>query len=154
MDTSVCQHGCRVLGVSDIDAWRDLASSVIGAEARRNEGADLLRSRLDEQHHRITLRPAKADSVTAIGWEVSILGSLESMRRRVAEQGRSITEATLEALADRKVEALCGFCDLDGLPLEICCGACTDDLPYGAIPRCVVGIRLRSARIAAIAALP
>ena len=33
-----------------------------------DDGADLVRLRFDEHHHRITLRPAKADSVAAIGW--------------------------------------------------------------------------------------
>jgi hypothetical protein len=77
----VSQLGYLVLDVSDIDAWRDLAASIIGAEERRDEGADL-RLRFDEHHHRITLRSAKADSVAAIGWEVPSLGELESVRAR------------------------------------------------------------------------
>lgn len=69
-DMSVSQLGYLVLDVSDIDAWRDLATGIIGAEERQDEGADLVRLRFDEQHHRITLRRAKTDSVAAIGWEV------------------------------------------------------------------------------------
>jgi 2,3-dihydroxybiphenyl 1,2-dioxygenase len=126
----VSQLGYLVLDVSEINAWRDLAANIIGAEERSDEGTDLVRLRCDEQHHRITLRPAKADLVAAIGWEVPSLGELESVRRKVAEQGLSITEATREDLADRKVEALFGFRDMDGFPLEIYYGPWTDDVPF------------------------
>jgi hypothetical protein len=73
------------------DAWLDLATGIIGAEERRDEGADLVRLRLDEHHHRITLRRAKSDAVAAIGWEVPSQADLESMRRKVAERGISVT---------------------------------------------------------------
>ena len=125
----VSQLGYLVLDVSDIDAWRELAASVIGAEARRDEGADRVRLRFDEHHHRITLRRANTDSVAAIGWEVPTRGEYESVRRKVTERGFSITEGTLEDLADRKVEALFRFRDMDDVPLEIYCGALTDDVP-------------------------
>ena len=126
----VNQLGYLVLDVSDINAWRDLAANIIGAEERGDEGAELVRLRFDERHHRITLRPAKADSVVAIGWEVPSLAALESVRRKVAEQGLSVTEATREELADRKVEALFGFRDMDGFPVEIYFGPSTDDVPF------------------------
>lgn len=126
----VSQLGYLVLDVSDIDAWRDLAVSIIGAEERRDEGADVVRLRFDEHHHRITLRPTKADSLAAIGWEVPSLGELESVRRKVAERGFPITEGTREDLADRKVEAVFRFRDMDGFPLEIYYGPWTDDVPF------------------------
>src|SRR5262245_50947120 len=115
----VSQLGYLVLGVSDIDAWRDLAASVIGAEERREAGTELVRLRFDEHRHRITLQAAKTDSVMAIGWEVPSPDELESVRRKVAEQGFPITEGTRADLADRKVEALFRFRDMDGVPVEI-----------------------------------
>jgi 2,3-dihydroxybiphenyl 1,2-dioxygenase len=127
---AVSQLGYLVLDVSDIASWRDLATSIIGAEERRDEAADRVRLRFDEHHHRMTLRSAKTDSVAAIGWEVSSPGELESVRRKVAEQGLSIIEGTREDLADRKVEALFRFRDFDGFPLEICYGPWTDDVPF------------------------
>lgn len=126
----VSQLGYLVLDVSDIDAWRDLAASVIGAEERREEGTNLVRLRFDEHHHRIALHPAKTDSVVAIGWEVPSLDELGSVRRKVAEQGFPITEGTREDLADRKVEALFRFRDMDGFPLEIYYSPWTDDVPF------------------------
>jgi hypothetical protein len=76
-DMGVSQLGYLVLDVSDIDAWRDLAVSIIGAEERRDEGADVVRLRFDEHHHRITLRPTNADSLAAIGWEAGLFASPE-----------------------------------------------------------------------------
>ena len=55
----VTELGYFVFNVSDIEAWRDLARSVIGAEERRDSDADRVRLRFDEQHHRITLCPAE-----------------------------------------------------------------------------------------------
>jgi 2,3-dihydroxybiphenyl 1,2-dioxygenase len=126
----VSQLGYLVLDVSDVDAWCDLAVSIIGAEVCRDEGVDLVRLRFDEHHHRITLRPAKTDSIAAIGWEVPSLGEIESVRKKIAEQGIPITEGTREDLADRKVEVLFRFRDPDGFPLEIYYGPWTDDVPF------------------------
>jgi hypothetical protein len=105
----VSQLGYFVFNASNIEAWRDLAASVIGAEERRDEGSDLVRLRFDEHHHRITLRPAKTDSIVAIGWEMPSLSELESVRRKVTEHGFAVTEGTREDLADRKVGALIRF---------------------------------------------
>lgn len=126
----VNQLGYLVLDVSNLEAWRDLAASVIGAEERRDEGSGQVRLRLDEHHHRITLRPAKTDAVVAIGWEAPSLRELESVRSKVAEHGLPITEGRREILADRKVEALFGFTDMDGVPLEIYYGPWMDDVPF------------------------
>ena len=43
----VSQLGYFVLNASNIEAWRDLAASVIGAEERRDEGSDQVRLRFD-----------------------------------------------------------------------------------------------------------
>jgi len=49
----VSQLWYLVLNVSNLEAWRDLASSVIGAEERRDEPSDQVRLRFDE-HDRMT----------------------------------------------------------------------------------------------------
>lgn len=126
----VSQLGYFVFNVTDIGAWRDLAASVLGAEERREESSGQVRLRFDEHHHRITLRPAKTDSIAAIGWEVPSLSELESVRRKVAEHGLAVAEATREDLADRKVEALFRFRDMDGFPMEVYYGPWMDDVPF------------------------
>jgi 2,3-dihydroxybiphenyl 1,2-dioxygenase len=126
----VSQLGYFVFNTSDIEAWRDLATSVIGAEVRRDSGTDRVRLRFDEYHHRITLCPAQTDSLVAIGWEVPTLGELESVRKKVAKHGFTATEVTRDDLADRKVKAMFRFSDMDGFPLEIYYGPSLDDMPF------------------------
>lgn len=126
----VCQLGYLVLDTSNIEAWRDLAASIMGAEERRDSGSDQVRLRFDERHHRITLRPASTDSIAAIGWEAPSLGELASIRRKLAERGIAVTDGTGQQLADRRVGALICFRDADGFPMEICCGPSVDDAPF------------------------
>jgi 2,3-dihydroxybiphenyl 1,2-dioxygenase len=126
----VSQLGYLVVNALDIEAWRDLATSVIGAEERRDEGSAQVQFRFDEHHHRITLRPAKTDSIVALGWEVRSLSELQSIRRHVIEEGIEVTEGTPEDLADRKVEAVFRFRDMDGFPLEVYYGPWIDDVPF------------------------
>jgi 2,3-dihydroxybiphenyl 1,2-dioxygenase len=126
----VSQLGYIALNTSSIEAWRDLAATVIGAEERRDASPDQVQMRFDEHHHRITLRPAKTDSVAAIGWEVPSLSKLESLRRKVTEHGFAVTEGSPEDLADRKVKTLFRFRDMDGFPLEIYYGPWIDDVPF------------------------
>jgi 2,3-dihydroxybiphenyl 1,2-dioxygenase len=124
------QLGYLVFNVSDVEAWRDLASRVIGAEERGDSPPDRLWLRFDEHHHRITLCSAETDSIVAVGWEVPSLRELASVRRKVAEYGFAVSEGTPEDLADRKVEAMFRFRDLDRFPLEVYCGPWVDHVPF------------------------
>lgn len=126
----VSQLGYLVFDVSDIEAWRDLATSVIGAEERRDSSSQSVKLRFDEQHHRMTLRPAHVDSIVAVGWEVPSLTEFESIRRKVTGYGIAVAEATRDELADRKVKAMFRFNDMDGFPLEIYYGPWMDVVPF------------------------
>jgi 2,3-dihydroxybiphenyl 1,2-dioxygenase len=126
----VSQLGYFVFNVTEIEAWRDLTTHVIGAEERTEEDSGRVRLRFDEHHHRITLCPADADSLAAIGWEVPSLDALESVRRKVTEQGLAVTEATPGEIADRKVRAMFRFNDIDGFPMEIYYGPWMDEVPF------------------------
>jgi len=126
----VSQLGYLVLNASNIEAWRDLAAGVIGAEIRCDQGPEQLLLRFDEHHHRIALRRANTDSIAAIGWEVPTWSELDSVRRLVTAHGMGVTEGTRDDLADRKVEALFRFSDIDGFPLEIYYGPWVDDVPF------------------------
>ncbi len=126
----VSQLGYLVLDVADIGAWRDMATRIIGAELRGEDGAGTLRLRFDDHHHRIALHAAERDAVAAIGWEMPSLSELEAVRERVSALGISVGEGGREELAERKVEAMFRFRDMDGVPLEIYHGPWTDDVPF------------------------
>ena len=126
----VSQLGYLVFNVSDIEAWRDLATSVIGAEERHDSSSQGLKLRFDQQHHRITLCPAQSDSIAALGWEVSSLSEFEAARGKVIEYGFAVTEGTGDELADRKVKSMFRFNDMDGFPLEVYYGPWIDQTPF------------------------
>jgi len=126
----VSQLGYLVFNVSDIEAWRDLATSVIGAEERPDSSSQSLWLRFDEQHHRIALCPAHSDSIVALGWEVPSLSEFESVRRKVIEFGFAVTEGTKDELDDRKVKSMFRFNDMDGFPVEIYYGPSIDQIPF------------------------
>jgi len=125
----VSQLGYLVLDVADIEAWRDLATGIIGAELRGGESGGPLRLRFDDYERRMTLRPAKSNALVAIGWEVASLDELEAVRGKVAERGIAVTDATREEVAERGVQAMIRLRDLDGAPLEIYYGPTIDDSP-------------------------
>ncbi|MBM3595817.1 MAG: hypothetical protein FJX31_08610, partial [Alphaproteobacteria bacterium] len=68
--------GYVALNVTKLDEWRVLLEQVFGMEPRPRDGA--IDYRMDSYHHRLTLYPAEADGVSAIGWEVSTVAKLEA----------------------------------------------------------------------------
>lgn len=126
----VTQLGYLAFDVSDMDGWRELATRVIGAEVRRDAGSGNIMLRFDEQHHRLTLRPATTDAIGAIGWEVPSLGELERVRARIQEHGLDPEDGSTGALADREVQAMFRFSDRDGFPVEIYYGPSMDVVPF------------------------
>ncbi len=126
----VSQLGYLVLNVSDVEAWRDFAAKVIGAEERRDTSSERIKLRFDERHHRITLCPAQNDSIVALGWEVPSLNEFESVRRKVIEYGFAVTDGTGDELADRNVKSMYRFGDMDGFPVEIYYAPGIDECPF------------------------
>lgn len=66
----------------------------------------------------------------AIGWEAPTLNELDSVRRKVGGYGLAFSEGMREDMADRKVEALFRFSDVDGFPIEIYYGPWMDAVPF------------------------
>jgi len=128
---SITQLGYVRLDVWNLDAWRDLAINVLGTEVR-DQGAsrDELRLRFDDTHHRVAMRRAATDAVTAIGMEVPSLEMLESVRKAVSSRSIATTDATSQELRERMVEAMFRFRDPDGFPIEVYFGALMDEVPF------------------------
>lgn len=127
---SVTQLGYVGFGVSDIDAWRDFASNLLGLQeaGEADDGSVFLR--LDDYHHRIELRPTGEDDIVFAGWEVKDIESLAQIADQVRAYGIEVTEGTAEDCARRLVIGLIKFNDPDGLPVEIYCGAYVDHKPF------------------------
>jgi len=127
---SVTQLGYIGFSVKDLEAWRTLAGPMLGFELRERVGDDApLYLRLDENHHRVALFPAKVESIAYIGWEVADFDALERLAERIAGGGIEIHRGTEEQAETRKVHAFYALQDPEGFPVEIFCGAMLDDAP-------------------------
>lgn len=128
---TISQLGYLRLDVAQPDAWRDLAIDVLGAQVR-NPGAsnDELQLRFDANHHRVSLRRAQTDALTAIGLEACSPAALESVRNAVSARGIATTQATSQELRERMVEAMFRFRDPDGFPIEVYFGPFVDEVPF------------------------
>jgi hypothetical protein len=83
----ITQLGYLGLGVSDLTAWEDYATQVLGLAvgARADDGTLFLR--MDEYHHRCIVHPHGDDDVAYIGWEVADAHALEAVAAQVQAAG-------------------------------------------------------------------
>lgn len=119
------------LDVTDLTAWRDLATGVFGLEARPRRDSPAIDLRMDERDHRLTLTPAERDAITALGWEVPTLQALDSLAATLRGHGRDVVFGTPEQCARRGVEALYHFTEPTiGVATEIVCGPIAPPAPF------------------------
>src|SRR4029434_9854225 len=69
--SGVNQLGYLIIGISDLEGWRGLSSSVLGLELVPGDSRSTTYLRMDEHHHRIELRNGGSDDLEGIRWEVS-----------------------------------------------------------------------------------
>jgi 2,3-dihydroxybiphenyl 1,2-dioxygenase len=116
---SVKQLGYLVFEVSDLAAWQDFGTKILGlglVDPRADAGFSL---RMDGYRQRFFVEQGPADDLVAIGWEVDGPGELEAFAKRFREGGHRVTQGTAAEAAARNVEALIRVTDPAGLPNEI-----------------------------------
>jgi 2,3-dihydroxybiphenyl 1,2-dioxygenase len=127
----VTQLGYVTINVSDLDAWRSVASDVLGVDVRGDEkSSDRLRFKVDDRHHRLTLQRSSQDKVAAIGWEVASPAALDAVAAAVEKFGIAVTRGSKSEALDRHVVDFFHFKDPEGFPLEIYFGPSADDVPF------------------------
>jgi len=117
--SAVKQLGYLVFEVSDLAAWADFGTKVLGMEvvdARGDAGFSL---RMDGYHQRFFIEPGPADDLSAVGWEVEGPAALEEIAGRLADAGHVVLPVTPEEAARRNVEAIIRANDPAGNPIEI-----------------------------------
>jgi 2,3-dihydroxybiphenyl 1,2-dioxygenase len=130
--------GVRQLGylgvnvsTKNVQPWISLARDVLGCEVRQSgdERAPVL-LRLDEQHHRVALRPTSGEEgVAYVGWEVATRQGLDELANRLGKNGIAVRHGTPQEKAERKVVDFYAFSDPEGFPVEIYFGASIDENP-------------------------
>jgi biphenyl-2,3-diol 1,2-dioxygenase len=114
---AVTQLGYIGLGVSDLDAWCDYATGVLGMEiSGREEGLAYLR--MDEMHHRVMLHEDDLDDLAYAGWQTPNRDAFEQTLAEMDAAGIAYERATPEELTQRMVMAMARF-ELSGVPMEV-----------------------------------
>lgn len=105
------------LEVSDLDAWIQFATGVLGLQAvpRHDGTVDL---RMDSYALRIRLIPGPADDIVWAGWEVRDAAALTALQHRLSELGTPWEVATPQEAQARHVQGLVRFKDPEGLACE------------------------------------
>lgn len=111
------------LGATDLAAWKNYATDVLGLGLGVDSNARLLYLRADDRHHRLSVHAGGNDDIAFVGWEVPDHDALEALAAHVEKQGLEVRPGTPNEIADRRVLELVHFkCPLTGVRMEIGCG--------------------------------
>ncbi len=117
--SAVKQLGYLVFEVSDLAAWEDFGTKVLGlglVDPRGDAGFSL---RMDGYQQRFFIERGPADDLTALGWEVEGPAELEALAQSLKDAGHEVVQGTSEDAARRNVQALISVRDPAGNINEI-----------------------------------
>ncbi|RLA43669.1 MAG: 2,3-dihydroxybiphenyl 1,2-dioxygenase [Gammaproteobacteria bacterium] len=115
----VIELGYLGLNVTDINAWREYATSCIGLEIAESDQDDRFYLRMDQQHHRITVFQSDQDDMAYMGWRVKGLEEFKTMIQQLTDAGVEHRVATPEETQERHVLGLIKLNDPSGTANEI-----------------------------------
>jgi 2,3-dihydroxybiphenyl 1,2-dioxygenase len=138
--TRVTQLGYLIFGVSDLAAWRGLASNVLGMELVPGDTRSTTYLRMDEHSHRIELREDGADDLEVIGWEVPDAPALHAVAQRLEKAGVPVKRGTRDEADQRRVVELIHFDDPAGIRTEVYYGPPLNQRPFQS-PRAITGFK-------------
>jgi 2,3-dihydroxybiphenyl 1,2-dioxygenase len=130
--SGVLQLGYLVFEVSDLGAWRDFGTAILGMGVVGDEGDKGFGLRMDRHFQRFFIEPGPADDLVAVGWEVDGLAALEEIVGRLKAAEHEVVEGTAEDAARRNVDALVKFKDPAGHPCELYYGPKMAEEPFAS----------------------
>jgi len=116
--SQIANLGYVGFGVSDIQAWRDYATRILGAEEGSLSSDGAIRLRLDHHAYRILLVDDPADDIIFAGFEVRDAEALDALGARLTSMGVEFQIVTEEDLKARDVLGMLRFVGPDGLMCE------------------------------------
>ncbi len=128
--SAVKQLGYLVFEVSDLAAWEDFGTQILGLQAVDNRGDAGFSLRMDGYHQRFFVERGPADDLAAIGWEVEGPAELDAMVKRLEDADHAVTRGSPDDAAARNVAALIRFADPAGNPVEVFYGPKMSDAPF------------------------
>jgi len=126
----VTQLGYVGFGVSNIEAWKEFATEVLGVQINGSTEDGSVFLRMDNYHHRFEIIPGGNDDLAYHGWEVKDAAALEQIASQVRAYGIEVTAGTQAEADKRMVIELIKFNDPEGFPTEIYYGARIDHTPF------------------------
>ena len=117
--SAVKQLGYLAFEVSDLSAWEDFGTKILGLEVVDRRGDHGFSLRMDSYRQRFFIEHGPADDLAAIGWEVEGPAELEDIAARVRKLGHAVTQGSEEHAQLRQVAALIRFDDPAGNPVEV-----------------------------------
>lgn len=127
---SVSELGYLGIGVADVDAWTDLATSVFGMRATPGADGASTMLRMDAYRHRVRLGRDGGDDVEFAGWEVPDRDTLKRVAAQLADGGVKVVAGTPADAARRGVIDLVRCVDPNGIATEVFCGRPVDPVPF------------------------
>lgn len=137
---NISQLGYLGIKVSNIHAWEEFTTSVLGLEVSGRGANGTLYFRMDSYHHRLALYPGGDDDIAYIGWEVPDRKSMDGLTARLDEAGVLITRPHAHDVEERGVSDLIRFEDPNEVTLEAFYGPLLSDMPFRS-PRAISGFR-------------
>jgi 2,3-dihydroxybiphenyl 1,2-dioxygenase len=127
---------------TDLAAWREFATEVLGVEITPDSDDERLHLRIDEHHHRFTIHAGDVDDVAYVGWEVADPAALEGVAADLAAAGIAAKAGTSDEVAARCVLDLVWFeCPHTGVRTELFVGPEVQFLPRFRPSRAISGFR-------------
>jgi 2,3-dihydroxybiphenyl 1,2-dioxygenase len=117
--TTITELGYMRIGVSNLDAWKEYATQILGLELVEEGEPRRCYLRMDSWHHRFILEEDGTDDLAALGLRVAGPEEFRAMDRKLREAGVA-HEIGSQALAmDRRVLEIMTLDDPNGNPIEI-----------------------------------
>ncbi len=117
--SGVTELGYVRFGVSDLAAWRQVATDILGVEVVDEGEAGRLHLRTDSWHHRITLEQTGEDDLTAAGFRVAGVEEFAEIQQRLAAASIAFDVGDAQLATERRVLDILTLQDPAGNPLEI-----------------------------------
>jgi 2,3-dihydroxybiphenyl 1,2-dioxygenase len=117
--SAVKQLGYLVFEVSDLRAWEDFGTKILGLQVVDRRGDAGFSLRMDSYRQRFFVEQGPSDDLAAIGWEAESLVKLEQIAERLRDAGHEVVRGSEEHAARRNVEGLICFDDPAGNPVEV-----------------------------------
>ncbi|TML20064.1 MAG: 2,3-dihydroxybiphenyl 1,2-dioxygenase [Actinobacteria bacterium] len=118
--------GYLVIESTNLDAWRQFGTEILGMALGQRAGADALHLRMDDQPFRIAVIAGAEDRLQYSGWQVANQAALDELTNDLAANGVAVERVDRELAKQRCVGDLVRVTDPGGAALELYCSPILD----------------------------